>query len=810
MATYSYGGWAGPGSQFRCYQGYESATAWGNGTWVVRKRCIEVSVPSGGSGFRGTNVTTNYAGTVTLYNSTTGVNTADRLCTYGSTISDGYIYAQYTGGSGTTYKSQTDNISYSVSNPTYTVTYNANGGSVSPASATFTYGNAISLPTPTRTGYTFTRWHTNGSNSINLARKYMYTNKFSVHFEAYHSNWSQVANERLISCTESGGWNVENGNNAPRFIAYSGGYKYAHGSLTWANMAAGWHTFDLIFTGSAITIYIDGTQRGTTSCGTISYHNWNSIWFGAEASAKGSTTDGLTFTGSLANLRIANNSTRVSSNNTFQSPAQNLTLYAEWTANTYTVSYNANGGTGAPSAQSYTYASSGTITLSSTKPTRSGYTFMGWGTSATDTSADWSAGGTYNRNYAGNRTLYAIWRKTIKITYNANGGGTAPSADSANIYNATTSRSVTMPSMTRTGYTLLGWSTSSSATSASYNVGTAYSFSNSATLYAVWKVNTFTVTYNANGGSGAPSNQTKTYGVDLTLSSTKPTREGYKFVNWNTKPDGSGTSYSSGGSYTSNSAVTLYAQWQKINNVTLSFNSPSYTITNDLNGKAVLSNLNFTWSLSGADTGNTGESFWFTPYYTAMGQKISLSQIGPTSIAANATGTYSLTASTIKSYLQNTNNISKIELNVDVFTAVNNNNSYKTTSSLSPTINNYTKPYCEVLTAHRLSNNNIYVKARIVYPASYSNLGNVTPILKWGTTTLGTVATVKQISTNVYEYTYEISASSASGASTVSIYYTDDIFDSTGEKRVAASAADQIFKIIKSSGICCAFEFIET
>jgi hypothetical protein len=115
-----------------------------------------------------------------------------------------------------------------------------------------------------------------------------------------------------------------------------------------------------------------------------------------------------------------------------------------------------------------------------------------------------------------------------------------------------------------------------------------------------------------------------------------------------------------------------------------------------------------------------------------------------------------------------------------------------------------------VLTAHRLSNNNnIYVKARITYPASYSNLGNVTPTLKWGTTTLSTAATKTAISTNVYEYVYEIPSSSASGASTVSIYYTDDIFNSTGEKRVAASAADQIFKIIKSSGICYAFEFIE-
>lgn len=72
---------------------------------------------------------------------------------------------------------------------------------------------------------------------------------------------------------------------------------------------------------------------------------------------------------------------------------------------------------------------------------------------------------------------------------------------------------------------------------------------------------TYKVTYNANGGSGAPSAQTKTYGTALTLSSTKPTRTGYTFKCWNTKSDGSGTNYNAGASYSSNSAVTLYAIW---------------------------------------------------------------------------------------------------------------------------------------------------------------------------------------------------------------------------------------------------------
>jgi uncharacterized repeat protein (TIGR02543 family) len=74
---------------------------------------------------------------------------------------------------------------------------------------------------------------------------------------------------------------------------------------------------------------------------------------------------------------------------------------------------------------------------------------------------------------------------------------------------------------------------------------------------------TYTVKYDANGGSGAPSSQTKTQGATLTLSSTKPTRSGYTFKCWNTKSDGTGTSYNSGSSYTANANVTLYAIWTK-------------------------------------------------------------------------------------------------------------------------------------------------------------------------------------------------------------------------------------------------------
>lgn len=156
------------------------------------------------------------------------------------------------------------------------------------------------------------------------------------------------------------------------------------------------------------------------------------------------------------------------------------------------------------------------------------------------------------------------------ISYNAAGGSEAPSSQKKD-YGKTLTLSTKKP--TRSGYTFLGWSTSKTATSPTYSAGGSYSANADVTLYAVWEANnTYTLTYNANGGSGAPSNQTKTYGQTLTISTTKPTRSGYTFKSWNTKADGSGTTYSSGASYTANANVTLYAQW-KANTYTLYFDA---------------------------------------------------------------------------------------------------------------------------------------------------------------------------------------------------------------------------------------------
>lgn len=160
------------------------------------------------------------------------------------------------------------------------------------------------------------------------------------------------------------------------------------------------------------------------------------------------------------------------------------------------------------------------------------------------------------KNVTFNVTVPAWTSYTVK--YNANGGSGAPGNQTKWKDQALTLSS-TKP--TRTGYSFQGWSTSTD-TSVEYKAGAEYKDNSAVTLYAVWKANIYTVKYNANGGSGEPSNQTKTYGKTLTLSSTKPTRKNYNFLGWATSSTATTAKYAAGASYTANSAVTLYAVWE--------------------------------------------------------------------------------------------------------------------------------------------------------------------------------------------------------------------------------------------------------
>ena len=144
----------------------------------------------------------------------------------------------------------------------------------------------------------------------------------------------------------------------------------------------------------------------------------------------------------------------------------------------WTVSFSASGGSGAPSAQTKYYGK--TLTLSSTRPTRTGFTFKGWGTSDSTTTVTYNPGGAYTSNAAAK--LYAVWqRNSYVLAFNATGGEVNPSSRSV----AFDAAYGTLPAPTKTGYRFTGWytaATGGSAVSAVTKMGAA-----NTTIYAHWE-----------------------------------------------------------------------------------------------------------------------------------------------------------------------------------------------------------------------------------------------------------------------------------------------------------------------------------
>ena len=295
-----------------------------------------------------------------------------------------------------------------------------------------------------------------------------------------------------------------------------------------------------------------------------------------------------------------------------------------------TLSYNANGGSGGPSAQSAVGTPSATLTVasSSSNPTRASsstslavtynansgsvspasasatrttaYSFSKWNTAANGTGTNFNPGSSIT--ISANTTLYAIWTSS------------------------TSASAVTLPTPTRTGYTFDGWYTAANGGTRVGGGGSSYTPSAAITLYAHWTAYTYAVTYNKNTTdtvSNLPSAQTKTYGVDLTLSSTKPTRTGYTFAGWATSASGA-VAYAAGAKYTANAAVTLYAVWSA-SKATLGSVTSSVEIGKTNGGTASwnIPNSAYTYklelSLSGATTvsytiaANTGSKTFTIP-----------------------------------------------------------------------------------------------------------------------------------------------------------------------------------------------------
>lgn len=297
--------------------------------------------------------------------------------------------------------------------------------------------------------------------------------------------------------------------------------------------------------------------------------------------------------------------------NLVPTPNGTLMLYAQWLPNEYTIIFNANGGHGAMPEQTLKYDE--TQAIQENTLTREGYIFAGWNLSAdgTDTSyANKEQVLNLTSENGGRIELYAQWSaNSYTVEFNANGGkGTMTNQ----VFTYDVAKVLRANVYTRTGYTFVGWSTdanyvvksedatsSASTTGSTSSSGTTSStgitegnsqnttgaklykdkeeVSNLATtpngtitLYAIWTKNKYTVIYNPNAPTetttGSMENSKYEYNTTARLSENEYQRTGYTFKNWNTKPDGTGTTYNNGQeienlTQTANGIVNLYAQW---------------------------------------------------------------------------------------------------------------------------------------------------------------------------------------------------------------------------------------------------------
>lgn len=233
-----------------------------------------------------------------------------------------------------------------------------------------------------------------------------------------------------------------------------------------------------------------------------------------------------------------------------------VTLYAVWKQKEYKITYDMNGGSGNISDQTKKHGED--ISLSIVSPTKSRYVFEGWATNRYAEKAEYALGELYKKDEA--ITLYAVWSpEKYTVTYDPNGGMITISS-STKIYGEALKLTTLKPY--REGYDFLGWSTSASAVNVEYNSGEIYWKEGDTTLYAVWKIKTYVISYDANGGIGGISSQTKVHGENIMLSSQQPTRTGYDFLGWSTNRNATVASFGSGGIYEGNGTQTLYAVWK--------------------------------------------------------------------------------------------------------------------------------------------------------------------------------------------------------------------------------------------------------
>ena len=272
----------------------------------------------------------------------------------------------------------------------------------------------------------------------------------------------------------------------------------------------------------------------------------------------------------------------------FYSPAAGITagntgdkvFYAKWQPNRYRITFSGNGSSSGSMEKMTDLQYDTAYSLPVNTYKRTEYVFTGWNTRADGSGTAFSDGAVIQNLIAvpdGEITLYAQWSvKNYTITYQLNGGKNNKNNPASYTKSSAT---ITLKNPTRTGYKFLGWYTNSKCTKKATQIKKGST--GNKTFYAKWEAKTYTICFKGNGStSGKMSSLTsRKYGKNYQLTANKFKRTGYTFAGWNTKKDGSGTTYKNKAKVKNLTAksggkVVLYAQWKKT----------KYTITYKLKG----------------------------------------------------------------------------------------------------------------------------------------------------------------------------------------------------------------------------------
>ncbi|MBW4258542.1 InlB B-repeat-containing protein, partial [Methanobacterium sp. YSL] len=427
----------------------------------------------------------------------------------------------------------------------YTITFDSNGGSAV-NSITQDYNTSVIAPAnPTKLGYTFGGWYSDSG----LTTVYVF-DKMPAQSITLYAKWSINAYTITLDSNDGSAVNpiTQDYNTSvvapanPTKLGYTFDGWYSDSSLTtiyvFDKMPAEDITLYAKWSMNAYTISFE--VNGGSAVDSITQNYDTDVTAPLNPTKLGYTFGGWYSDSSLTTVYVFD-----------KMPAEDITLYAKWALNAYTISFEVNGGSAVNSiTQNYD-----TNVTAPVNPTKLGYTFGGWYSDSALTVLY-----TFSTMPAQSITLYAKWSlNAYTISFEVNGGSAVNSITQD--YNT----SVIAPANpTKLGYTFGGWYSDSGLT-------TVYVFdkmpAQSITLYAKWSINTYTITFDSKGGTAVDSIQLE-YGSTIVLP-VNPTKSGFIFNGWNQSVPSTMPAEN----------LNLYAYWLKITQPT---NENGQTDTNAL------------------------------------------------------------------------------------------------------------------------------------------------------------------------------------------------------------------------------------